>query len=278
MEIFDIQLVYFIFALILGFIIGILLKKSSAGVNMKKKVEEFEKEFYLSRDRLDKKSEEYFDTKNKFQINKDLIDSQNNLEKRSKDSINDYKKKITAIQEANKNLEDELTILNKEIATLESDINSYKKDYNSVNSIVKEVEKLKLEEKNLLFEIEENENNIKKFTDNKISLTTKLFSAKKDLSTIEHEIELFKDKMLDLKRQKNILKNKNYSSIDDEYEKAKTKMLNYKYKVKELEEQLKNGLKIDKEEINNFISKNESERFIDKLFLKIFNNSEKRGI
>ena len=55
-------------------------------------------------------------------------------------------------------------------------------------------------------------------------------------------------------------------------------MLNYKYKVKEIEEQLNSGLKIDKEEINHFISKNESERMIDKLFLKLFNSNDKRGI
>jgi len=192
-----------------------------------------------------------------------------------KESTKEYEKKIITFQDAKEATQYKITDTIEDIEILKKSIKKIKKEFLGIDDVVREHESLEHEKEYLSIEIETLENNLKTFINNKNKLRDKISQNQKFLQLLEQDISDLEDKKEKFEKYKKLQKNTNFENIDDEIAKNKTKMLNYKYKVEEVEEKLSKGEKIDKEDIRNFIAKNEDERFIDKFIGKLFNKGIK---
>ena len=271
-DIFDYKVVYFAISLLLGFILGYLINKKNAEYKVSNDLTNLEKKYKSSQKKLDIQNDLFFDTKNRYQVNKDIVQTQSILEEKSKNNINNYKQKLISLQEARKDLEEQESSYNQEISYYKKNLQDVKLKFSSINNLVKNYERLRMEKDEFLLKIEELKTLENKLESNKKLLEEKLKDFKNKDILLDSEIIDLKNKIFDLQEKKKLLKNNDLKDIDKELENTRTKMLNYKYKLEDVEQRLSKGLKVDREDLVGFIHKNEEERFIDRVFNKLFKN------
>jgi len=269
------KLLYFILALVFGFVLGYLLLRDYSEKRAVKIVKTLEDKIVKTREKQEEVNRELFEIKNKLQISKDLLATQYQNQEKLKENTKEYEKKIITFQDAKEATQNKITDTLEDIETLKKSIKKIKKEYLGIDDVVREHESLEHEKQYLNIEIESLENNLKTFINNKNKLRENISQNQKFLQLLEQDISNLEDKKERLEKYKKVQRDTNFKNIDEEIEKNKTKMLNYKYKVEEVEDKLLKGYKIDKEDIKSFIAKNEDERFIDKFIGKLFNKGIK---
>jgi len=269
------KLLYFILALIFGFVLGYIFLQKQSENKVLKTIKDLEDDIIKTRQDQDDINSQFFDIKNKLQISKDLLSTQYQNQEKLKENTKEFEKKIITFQEAKETTQNKITNTLEDIEVLKKDIEKIKKEFLGIDDVVREHESLNHEKQYLSMEIETLENNINTFIKNKNKLRENLSQNQKFLQLLEQDISDLSNKKKRLEKYKELQRTANFEDIDKEIEKNKTKMLNYKYKVEEIEDKLSKGYKVDKDEIKNFIAKNEDERFIDKFIGKLFHKGLK---
>ncbi len=268
-DIFTYKILYFTVALLLGFLVGYFLKKDSYEEKIKDSVKNYERKYEETLQKLKLSKENLSESQTRLDINKDLLQTQVNIVNKLDNNILAVKQKNISLQNAKQEMEIKLDNIKNQIKIYEEKIDEIKQKYSDIennltkhNSLLIEYEKVTGNRDILLNKIDElskksNLLSVKIQNINKkgIDLDEKIFDIEKDLE--------------DIKEKENLLKSKRLEKLNSSIEETRVKFLNYKYKYEELTNKISNNVKIDKEEIENFILKNEEERLVDKMLSKI---------
>jgi chromosome segregation ATPase len=275
MDIFTYKIIYYVLILFLGFFLGYIIKKDNYEKSIQDEVFKAEKEYQNSGKRLEKIKEDYIETENRIQINRDLHKTQKDVVDKIKSQINALQQKIITSQNAFDDLKTKYEGILEDIKDFEKKIKNIKGEYQEISNIFEENEKL-IVKKELL------QDRYKKLTDQ----LAKLKNKKDVLQNNFNKFKLYKENLIKKEdsiseRLNLILKKNEIGRYENEKELSqiakslKVKVLNYRYKFEELKQKLSYGKKIDKKDIDDFISKNGKERFVDKFLAKLFNINQK---
>jgi len=275
-DIFTYKIIYFIITLILGFLIGYMIKKGSYQKRIEVEVENKEKEFNTSSQNLREVNKQFIESENRFKINTDLISTQKDLIKKVEDEMVAIKQKIINLEEAKVELTTKLDESQIDLEKYKNKISSLKPQYEDAENIISENKSLSYERDNLSDKLDISNHDI-------INIQT---SIKKDddlykkyqneLLEKDDAIKKLNIKYTNLQDKKQITSDISSNNIENSLKELKIKVLNYKYEISDIKNKISNGIDITDEHIDKFIAKNEQERFIDKILPNIFNTKSKK--
>jgi len=275
-DIFTYKIIYFIITLILGFLIGYMIKKGSYQKRIEVEVENKEKEFNTSSQNLREVNKQFIESENRFKINTDLISTQKDLIKKVEDEMVAIKQKIINLEEAKVELTTKLDESQIDLEKYKNKISSLKPQYEDAENIISENKSLSYERDNLSDKLDISNHDV-------INIQT---SIKKDddlykkyqneLLEKDDAIKKLNIKYTNLQDKKQITSDISSNNIENSLKELKIKVLNYKYEISDIKNKISNGIDITDEHIDKFIAKNEQERFIDKILPNIFNTKSKK--
>jgi chromosome segregation ATPase len=275
MDIFTYKMIYFMLALFLGFFVGYMLKKDNYEKNVQNEVFEMEKEFQESNKNLELTKEKFLESENRLQINRDLHQTQKNVIDKTKNEIYNLKQKTISSQDGLNELNNKAKNIQEDIAEYEKKIENIKPDYKMIAETIKENDDMNIKQELL-------QSDLKKLEEQINSYKTHISELKNTFANLKNLNEEYKSREENLTAKINHIKDRSSISETQDEEKLlemadalKVKVLNYKYKLEELEKNIQNGISINHDDVQNFISKNENERFVDKFVSKIFNFHKK---
>jgi len=267
-DIFTYKMIYFIFALLVGFFLGYFLKRDSYEDKVKDDVREYEKKFEESSYKLNVSNDELKESNNRLKINQDLLETQQNMVQKIDDDIALVKNKSISLQEAKKEQEVELDNIKNQINEYEEEIKSIRVKYAQVEQELKLNQELSLKLQSLKEQeesLQDKKNKLEKTILDEKDKITSVIEKEKELVSFQKELQ---DKIRYISEKKALLDGENLQEIKNLVEDTRVKYLNYKYKCEEIEEKISNNITFDKEEIENFIKKNEEQRLVDKVLSK----------
>ena len=275
-DIFTYKIIYFIITLILGFLIGYMIKKGSYQKRIEVEVENKEKEFNTSSQNLREVNKQFIESENRFKINTDLISTQKDLIKKVEDEMVAIKQKIINLEEAKVELTTKLDESQIDLEKYKNKISSLKPQYEDAENIISENKSLSYERDNLSDKLDISNHDV-------INIQT---SIKKDddlykkyqneLLEKDDAVKKLNIKYTNLQDKKQITSDISSNNIENSLKELKIKVLNYKYEISDIKNKISNGIDITDEHIDKFIAKNEQERFIDKILPNIFNTKSKK--
>ncbi len=276
-------IVLFIFALLIGFIIGYLIKNSSSKVELEEDVASLENDYnqslHLYEETLQKESEIQNIAKESLLLQESKSTQIENLRKQEEEFI----QKIAAIENDKKNLtkkmiedEEKIRIYQDQEKKLSSDLELVTNEKEVIDVKERQIEDLEKTLESRKNEIEKLKNEIASFKSDKLhlkeakeKLEEKVINAKYELKKVQEAIEKIEQKY-----------KKEIDAIIKESEELKIKAINYEYALKEHLQSGKKSLaqkydalmqklfalpKTKGEEIEKFVKKNDGARVIDKI-------------
>ena len=271
MDIFTYKIIYFMLALFIGFFVGYMLKKDNYEKKVQDEVYEYEKKFQDITKKLEIIKENFLESENRVEINRDLYNTQKKVIDNIKNNINSFKQKTISSQELEKDLDIQLENILEDIKKYENIAEKLKPQYQEIASYINENEEIVIKKELLEEELKTNEDKINALKAKSNTLHKEL----EDLQKLENEYSNINTKLsikiTQIKDKSNIVQNQTNEELSEILDSLKVKVINYKYKVEELEK----NMNINKEEVGNFISQNGEEKFIDKLISKFFNFNKK---
>jgi len=276
-DIFTYKIVYFLIALILGFLLGYLLKKNSYEKKIEKEVENREKSYDSSSTDLKETNKQLIESENRHKINIDLVTTQQSVISKIDDEIFTTKQKIVNLEEAKVELTTKLEDSQVELESYKQKISLLKPQYEDAESDTTKHESLKKKKESILKQLDISNSDLTTLAETIKKQNILYRDAEANLVAKDSDIILLNTKYEKLINKKTINKNINKSELEAMEKDLRIKVLNYKYEIEDLKNNLANGKKIDSTYVDKFISKNEQERFIDKVINKIFNIKSKKA-
>lgn len=276
-DIFTYKIVYFILALILGFLIGYIIKKNSYEDKVELEVEKLEKDFDNSSSELRDVNKNLIESENRHKINKDLILTQKDVISKIKDDIVQTKQKILNLEEAKVGLKENFNNSKVKLETYKDKISELKPEYENAEDDTKKYESLQKLEKEQSEKLITSTATLKDIENTVLIEDNKIQECKDSISIQEENINTLKNSYKRLEDKKPSNKPINKSELEKSAEDLRIKVLNYKYEIIKQKDKISKGITDNSKNIDEFVSKNEQKRFIDKFISNIFSIKNKKA-
>jgi chromosome segregation ATPase len=207
MDIFTYKIIYFILALFIGFFAGYMLKKENYEKKVQDEVYEYEKRFQDSAKKLEIIKENFLESENRVEINRDLYNTQKKVIDNIKNNIKSLKQKTISSQELGKDLDIQLENILEDIKKYENIVEKLEPEYQKIASYINENEEIVIKKELLKEELKKNEDKINALKAKSNTLHKEL----EDLQKLENEYSNINTKLsikiTQIKDKSNIVQN-----------------------------------------------------------------------
>jgi chromosome segregation ATPase len=258
-------------ALLIGFIIGLYIRRSATRDKYERKIDDL----ILQDDHMS--SEVQVNSVNYENATKHLehLQSKSSAQKQQIADFTNLNHKLTSnIEKAKlskKELENNLHMLDKEIKTSSNELEILNSQKDEILHSVEKIEEYeeKISQKNR--EIEEVSDKISTLLSERESLNKQINNLEDEISTLDKDISIENDKIKAIEDEFEVKK----SNIIKDVELTSQKALNYQYALDYVNEKLTCGETIKASTIDNIIRKNEETKIFANLIKKLFGKSAK---